>query len=116
MSPVDVWIMKLQKGNDGHYVMPPFMFGDNQVSIGRLIVSNKVAPGNFLLADAMAYQVRMKPIPEVRIDHAADTNDFVRNQLTTIVELAYFNWLPANSRPGFVYTSFNTVITAIEKP
>jgi hypothetical protein len=119
INPADAWIAKLLKGTTGYYVTPPYEIGGQVVAGGntlRVIESPKVAVGNILVGDSSAYNIRMKPIPEVRIGYASDTHDFVRNQLTTIVELAYFNWLPSTRRPAFVYTSVATVLTAIEKP
>jgi hypothetical protein len=116
LNPADIWEMRLQKGSDGHYVLPPFVFNNQQIDGIRVISSNKVAVGNVFVADAMAYQVIRKVYPEVRIGYAADTNDWARNQMTVMVEKAFFNYLPLSKRPAFVYTSFATVLTSIEKP
>lgn len=119
LSPVDAMIMNLEKGTTGYYVLPPSILGGNQFGanqLSRVITSNKVIPGNFFLANAMAYQVVIKTVPELRIGYAADTNDWARNQMSVIVEKYFYNFIPVNKRPAFIYANFNAVITSIEKP
>jgi HK97 family phage major capsid protein len=52
MNPIDVLLYKLKKGNDGQYVLPPFIDQNGKVIDGMTVVeSNQVAADTILAGD-----------------------------------------------------------------
>lgn len=114
INPSDKWRMKLQKGTDGHYVTPPFVVGDRTFEGVRVVVSNKVAAGNFLVAEMNKYKVDIYKSYSLRAGFQND--DLVRNQMTLVGEIRFHSYVATNDLVGFCYAAFATVKAAIEKP
>ena len=114
INPSDKWRMKLQKGTDGHYVTPPFVVGDRTFEGVRVVVSNKVAAGNFLVAEMNKYKVDIYKSYSLRAGMQND--DLVRNQMTLVGEIRFHSYVATNDLVGFCYAAFATVKAAIEKP
>jgi HK97 family phage major capsid protein len=114
INPADAWRMKLTKGTDGHYVIPPFAVGDRQFENVKVVKSNKVAAGNFLVAEISKYKVdEYKPF-SLRVGWQND--DFVKNQFTIVGEVRFHSYVATNDLVGFCYAAFATVKAQIEKP
>lgn len=114
INPADKWRMKLIKGNDGHYVTPPFVVGDHTFDGVRVVTSNKVTAGNFLVAEMGKYKVDIYKTFSLRVGWQND--DFVRNQFTIVGEIRFHSYVATNDLVGFCYASFATVKAAIEAP
>jgi HK97 family phage major capsid protein len=114
INPADSWRMKLTKGSDGHYVLPPFAVGDTQFEGVKVVKSNKVAAGNFLVAELLKYKVdEYKPF-SLRVGFQND--DLTRNQFTIVGEVRFHSYVATNDLVGFCYAQFATVKAQIEKP
>lgn len=114
INPSDKWRMKLIKGNDGHYVTPPFTVGDREFDGVRVVVSNKVAPGHFLVAEMSKYKVDIYKSFSLRVGWQND--DLVKNQFTIVGEIRFHSYVATNDLVAFCYADFATVKAAIEKP
>jgi HK97 family phage major capsid protein len=114
INPSDKWRMKLQKGTDGHYVLPPFVVGDRTFDSVRVVTSNKVAAGNFLVAEMNKYKVDIYKSFSLRVGWQND--DLVKNQFTIVGEIKFHSYVATNDLVGFCYAQFATVKAAIEKP
>lgn len=114
LNPADAWAMKLTKGVDGHYIMPPFQWDGKTYEFGTVIVDPRVALGNFFIGDGSVYHVDLKGEIIVRIGYNGD--DFIRNQYTIVVEQYFYNYISTAKKPGFIYASFDTIIADIDKP
>lgn len=114
LNPADAWVMKLIKGSDGHYIMPPFMVKDKQFEFGAVICNPSIAAGNFLVGDGSTLQVLMKGDIELR--YGLENDDIRRNQQTLVIERNYFDYLPASDTGAWVYGNFAAIKAAIEKP
>jgi HK97 family phage major capsid protein len=112
VNPADAWVMRLIKGTDGHYVMPPFTWNGQSYEFGKVIVDPSIAVGNFFLGDGNVYNVDMRGDIIVRIGYVND--DFIRNQYSLVVERYFYNYIPQSRKTGLIYTSYATVMTAIE--
>lgn len=114
INPSDKWRMRLQKGTDGHYVTPPFTVGQTTYDGVRVVVSNKVAAGNFLVAEMNKYKVDIYKSFSLRVGWQND--DLVKNQFTIVGEIKFHSYVATNDLVAFCYANFSTVKAAIEKP
>lgn len=114
INPADKWNMRLQKGSDGHYVAPPFTVGNNTYDGIKVVVTNKVAAGNFLVGEAKTYKVDEYKSYSLRIGWQND--DLVKNQFTAVGEVRFHSYIATNDLVAWCYASFDTVKQAIEKP
>ncbi len=112
LNPADAWRMKLTKGTDGHYIMPPFSWNGQTYEFGTVIVDPRVAIGNFFIGDGNAYNVDLKGEIEVRIGYNQD--DFIKNQYTMIVEQYFYNYISEAKKSGFIYANFAVIKADIE--
>jgi hypothetical protein len=112
LNPADAWRMKLTKGTDGHYIMPPFSWNGQTYEFGTVIVDPRVAIGNFFIGDGNAYNVDLKGEIQVRIGYNQD--DFIKNQYTMIVEQYFYNYISEAKKSGFIYANFAVVKADIE--
>jgi HK97 family phage major capsid protein len=114
LNPADKWRMRLIKGSDGHYVAAPFTVGNNTYDGIRVVISNKVAAGNFLVGESKTYKVDEQKGYTLRIGWQND--DFVKNQFTAVGEVWFHSYIATNDLVAWCYSSFATVKAAIEKP
>lgn len=112
LNPADAWRMKLTKGVDGHYIMPPFTWNGRTYEFGTVIVDPRVAVGNFFIGDGSVYNVDLRGEVIVRIGYAND--DFIRNQYSIVVEQYFYNYISDARRAGFIYANFATIKADIE--
>ena len=112
LNPADAWRMKLTKGTDGHYIMPPFSWNGQTYEFGTVIVDPRVAIGNFFIGDGNAYNVDLKGEIQVRIGFNSD--DFIKNQYTMIVEQYFYNYISEAKKSGFIYANFAVIKADIE--
>lgn len=112
LNPADAWRMKLTKGEDGHYIMPPFSWNGQTYEFGTVIVDPRVAIGNFFIGDGNAYNVDLKGEIQVRIGYNQD--DFIKNQYTMIVEQYFYNYISEAKKSGFIYANFAVIKADIE--
>lgn len=109
LNPADAWRMRLTKGNDGHWIMPPFTWNGQTYEFGKVIVDPDVAVGNFFIGDGSVYTVLMKGDIIIRIGYASSTDDFESNQYTMIVEQYFYNYISTARTAGLIYASFDTI-------
>jgi HK97 family phage major capsid protein len=115
LNPADRWRMRLTKSTgDGQYLLPPFQVGNQTFDGISVIVSNKVASGNFLVGESKTYKVdEYKPF-SLRVGWQND--DFVKNQFTIVGEVRFHSYIATNDLVAWCYASFATVKAQIEKP
>lgn len=112
LNPADVWRFRLQKGEDGHYVMPPFNWNGSTYEFGSVYVDPTVTAGNFFLGDGSNYKVELVGDVIIRMGYIND--QLITNEMTLVVERYFHNYIPAARRSGFVYANFATVKADIE--
>lgn len=115
MHPGDVALMDLQKGADGHYVLPPFSSADGRRVYGlQVIASTRIPAGYVLVGDFTKSKVREYKGFEVTVGFEND--DFRKNLVTLLGEMRLHHFISANEAVGFVYDQLSTIKTAITKP
>lgn len=115
MHPYDVAGMDLQKGSDGHYVLPPFSSADGRRVYGLQIVeSTRIPAGYVLVGDFTKSHVREYKNFEISVGFEND--DFRKNLVTMLGEMRLHHYISANEAVGFVYDQLSVIKTAIEKP
>jgi HK97 family phage major capsid protein len=115
LSPVDVAVMDLEKGEDGHYLVPAALFGTTIPSIsGVRIVENTAMPaGEFLVGDfAMGAQLFDRTGLSVRI-YDQNEDDALHNLLLIVIEKRIA--LKVGYPKGFVKGTFDTAKPLIQR-
>ncbi|UOR07167.1 phage major capsid protein [Hymenobacter aerilatus] len=115
LSPIDVANMDLEKGEDGHYLVPAALFGTTLPAIsGVRIVENTVMPvGEFLIGDfALGAQLFDRTALSVRI-YDQNEDDARHNLLLIVIEKRIA--LKVGYPKAFVKGSFATAKPLIQK-
>lgn len=112
LHPTDVTRMKLSKGNDGHYVLPPFTSVDGTNVEGIRVVANTgVTIDKFLVGDFSKAGVRFKEGLTINVGYEND--DFTKNLVTILAEARLVQRVKSNHYGAFVYGDFSDAITAL---
>lgn len=92
INPMDGATMELEKGNDGHYILPPFTSVDGTKIGATLIIENEaIAEGEFLAGDFTKSNLRIKEEININIGHSDD--DFVKNLVTILAEMRAVHYI-----------------------
>lgn len=112
VNPVDAAQMDLDKGQDGHYALPPFYSaGGQQVSGVRVISDNNIAVGFLLVGSMDTYKILM--VEQFRVEWGLDSDDFSKNLITVIGEMRFHQFFPTNYAGSWIYDAFTDIKTAI---
>ena len=115
LHPTDVTRMKLSKGSDGHYVLPPFTSIDGTNVEGIRVVANTgVDIDKFLVGDFTKSGVRFKEGLTINVGYEND--DFTKNLVTILAEARLVQRVKSNHYGAFVYGDFSDAVTALTKP
>ncbi|MCT4238504.1 phage major capsid protein [Elizabethkingia anophelis] len=115
INPMDGATMELEKGTDGHYILPPFTSVDGTKVGATLVVENEaIAEGEFLAGDFTKSNLRIKE--EININVGYSDDDFVKNLVTILAEMRAVHYIKKHHKPAFVKGVFADAITAINKP
>ena len=115
MHPSDVTSMELDKGSDGHYIMPPFRSIDGTVVKGLPVIENTgVTEGDFLVGDFTKSGARFRE--GLTIDVGYENDDFTKNFVTILAEARLVHRVKSNHYPAFVTGDFATARALIETP
>jgi len=115
MHPDDLASMDLDKGSDGHYVMPPFKSADGSIISGvKLIANVGQTVDNFTVGDFTKMNVRLREGLTIDIGHDAD--DFTKNLITILGEIRLVSYVKSNHQAAFVSGTFSAAIAALTKP
>jgi HK97 family phage major capsid protein len=114
MHPSDVTAMDLDKGDDGHYVLPPFSTSANTIIKGIPVVSNTgVTEGDYLVGDFTKAGVRFRE--GLTFDIGYENDDFTKNFVTILAEARLVQRVKSNHYGAFVKGDFATDKAAIAK-
>lgn len=114
ISPMDAALMDLEKGTDGHYIMPPFVTADGARIAGVRVIENEaIAEGNFLVGDFTKSNLRIRE--EININLGYENDDFTKNLVTILAEMRAVHYIKKHHVPAFVKGVFATAITAINQ-
>ena len=112
VNPIDAAEMDMAKGEDGHYVLPPFISQSGTVVKGvRVIEDNNIAVGFLLIGDMSKYKILM--YQDFFVRWGLDSDDFSKNLITMIAEMRFHQTFGANDAGAFIYDSFSDIKAAI---
>ena len=114
VHPIDQAKMNLAKGNDGHYVLPPFISQSGQVVSGVRVVSNTgITADNFLVGDFTRSSVKYRRGLTVEMTNT-DQDDFVKDRFTVKATVRLVHRVKENDYGAFVKGVFSTAKAALE--
>ncbi|VXC99156.1 phage major capsid protein [Sphingobacterium multivorum] len=111
---VDHLNLVLTKGEDGHYVLPLFNTKDGTfIGNVRLVVSDEVGPGEFIVGDFTKFRVR--PVGGLTMEIGVENDDLRRNLRTVVLEKFMHAYVKRHDRNAFVHDTFANVKAAIKE-
>jgi HK97 family phage major capsid protein len=115
VHPTDLSKMKLAKGSDGHYVLPPFIASNGTSVSGLRVVSNTgVTAGTFLVGDFT--RARVKILEGLTLEMTnTDQDDFVKERFTVKGTVRLALYVPENDYEAFVTGTFASAISDLTK-
>jgi HK97 family phage major capsid protein len=114
IHPTDRAKLRLAKGTDGHYVLPPFIMSDGSVISGvRVIVNTGMTAGKFLVGDFRKASLKYKRGLVVEMSNSNE-DDFINDLFTVKATVRLVQRVRANDYEAFVYGDFATAISALE--
>jgi HK97 family phage major capsid protein len=115
INPMDAALMDLAKGEDGHYILPPFVTADGLRIAGIPIIENEaITEGDFLVGDFNKSNLRIKE--EININLGYENDDFTKNLVTILAEMRAVHYIKKHHVNAFLKGTFATAITAITEP
>lgn len=114
VNPVDYAKMLLTKSTTDEYVVMQLQLQNGQVLNMRIVQSNQITAGSFLMGDMKALRVRI--YRGLKTIMGWENDDLRKNLRTIILEMRVHQFLSANQYAAFVYDAFADVKTALETP
>lgn len=113
LHPNDIASMELEKGTDGHYVMPPFRSADGTLIAGVRVLGNTgQTVDKFTVGDFTKFHVRMRE--DLTIDIGLENDDFTKNLRTILAEIRLVSYVKTQNVPAFVSGDFSDAIAALD--
>jgi HK97 family phage major capsid protein len=108
--------MDLEKGLDGHYVLPPFISSDRTTISGvKVIGSNEYTDDEMLVGDFTKANYAYKD--EIRVSAGLDGNDFTKNLVTILAEQPIGLFVSENEKSAFRFVSdIDAAVADLLKP
>lgn len=129
LNPQDKWRIGMQQGTDGHFFINiPMINPSGQVQMlgFRVVTSNKITAGTFLLGESGLYKIEDEPIT-VRLGYGVTItkdganvtdvqSDVDHNRFRIIAELFFHDYVATNHTGAFVEGDFDDIKTALTAP
>lgn len=113
LHPNDIASMELEKGTDGHYVLPPFRSADGTVISGVRVLGNTgQTVDKFTVGDFTKFHVRMRE--DMMIDIGLENDDFTKNLRTILAEVRLVSYVKTQNVPAFVSGDFSDAIALLD--
>ena len=98
-------IMDLQKGDDGHYLMPPFVTADGMNVRGVVVeVNTGVGVDDFYVGDFSKYKFKIRE--DISMQLGYDGNDWTKNMITPLAEMRGAGYISSNNFGAIVKGTF----------
>ena len=115
INPVDAALMDMEKGNDNHYILPPFVTADGTRVAGTTVIESfSIDEGSFLVGDFTKSNLRIRE--EININLGYENDDFTKNMVTILAEMRAVHYIKLHHVPAFVKGTFAAAIALIKKP
>ncbi|UYN88138.1 MAG: phage major capsid protein [Cyclobacteriaceae bacterium] len=113
INPVDAALMDLTKSTaDEHYLTPSFVSANGELISGvRVIESNGIDVGDFLIGDFSKFNVRIRS--EFGIEIGYEDDDFTKNLVTILGEIRLASYVKQNHSGAFMAGAFTTALAAL---
>lgn len=110
LNPVDVALLKLEKGSDGHYIMPPFTSSDRLTVSGvRVVENDNMTPGTFIIGDFTRFYVYIRRGASLQVA-TENKDDFEKELITMRLAMRLASFVKVNENAAFVQGDFATAI------
>lgn len=116
LNPTDLTLMELEKGTNGHYVLPPFV-ASNGLTIKGIAVkeSTQIAQNTCVVGNFSRFRIKVRE--DLNLEEGYKTGDFEKNLRSFKTEMRYFGFIPTVHYGSIVYISdLDAAKTLIEKP
>lgn len=111
INPVDKWRLALSQTQNGMFVLPYIQNGGQFGLLGlRVITTNKVAAGTFLLGEAGTWFIE-EEAPQLRTGLVND--DFLHNRFCIVGEIFFLSYVPSNNAGAWINGNFNDIKNAL---
>ena len=111
INPADKWKLAMTTTPNGMFILPYIQQGGSFALLGlRVITTNKVAAGTFLLGESSTWFIEEEP-PQVRTGLVND--DFIHNRMTIVGEIFFLSYVPSNNAGAWVSGSFADIKEAL---
>lgn len=115
VHPDAIALMDLEKGNNNHYVLPPFVTSDgNTISGVPIIPDFDLTTDQYVVMDAKKYGYNI--VEDINIEIGLINDQFLKNEFCVRAELYGMGRIKVHHRKAFIKGLFSTTITAITKP
>jgi len=112
INAMDAALMDLAKGDDGHYILPPFVTADGLRIAGTPIIENEgIDAGSFLVADFNKSNLRIRE--GININLGYENDDFTKNLVTILAEMRAVHYIKKHHIPAFLQGTFAAAIDDI---
>lgn len=113
LNPADVASMELEKGSDGHYVIPPFRTADGLTVKGIAVIeTTEIAGNNFLVGDFSKAGVFVRRSP--RLEIGLDGDDFSKDLRTVKLSERLAFRVKGRDVQAFVKGDFTQAISVLD--
>ena len=112
VNPLDAVLFDTQKGDNNHYVLPPFITASGTIIAGVQMVENTgITPGTYVVGDFNKSVLAVRE--EVNINLGYENDDFTKNLVTVLGEMRAAHYIKANHTGAFVKGTFATDMAAL---
>ena len=114
LNPADFGLMKVEKGTDGHYIIPPFQTdGGFNVEGVQVVAKTKIPADMFLIGDMTKANYGVLEAFNTQVGFVND--DFTKNLVTILGESRSHLFIAEEDKKAFVYDAISTSKAAILK-
>lgn len=111
INPADKWRLAMTTTENGMFVLPYIQNGGQFGLLGlRVITTNKVAPGSFLLGESGTWFIEEES-PQIRTGLVND--DLLHNRMTIVGEIFFLSYVPSNNAGAWISGNFATIKEAL---
>jgi len=112
INAMDAALMDLAKGDDGHYILPPFVTADGlRIAATPIIENEGIDAGSFLVADFNKSNLRIRE--GININLGYENDDFTKNLVTILAEMRAVHYIKKHHIPAFLQGTFAQAIDDI---
>lgn len=114
LNSADAAELDLEKGEDGHYIMPPFTTSDRTTIKGVRVIENEmITAGTFLVGDFRKLNVANRRGLALQVS-TENVDDFEKDMITMRLSRRAASYVRTNHVGAFITGTFADAITALE--